>query len=67
MLNGEYQGIYVLTELIGSGRDGARLNMEVDARDNTYTGYLLRLDRQDGSEYDRLNSLTTYSYRNEWS
>ena len=65
MLNGEYQGIYVLTELIGSGRDGARLNMEVDARDNTYTGYLLRLDRQDGSEYDRLNSLTTYSYRNE--
>lgn len=65
MLNGEYQGIYVLTELIGSGRDGARLNMEVDARDNTYTGYLLRLDRQDKSEYDRLNSLTTYSYRNE--
>ena len=65
MLNGEYQGIYVLTELIGSGRDGARLNMEVDARDNTYTGYLLRLNRQDGSEYDRLNSLTTYSYRNE--
>lgn len=65
ILNGEYQGVYVLTEMIGNGKEGARLNMEVDARDNTYTGYLLRLDRYDNSQEDWLRSLTTYSYRND--
>lgn len=65
ILNGEYQGVYVLTEMIGNGKEGARLNMEVDVKDNTYTGYLLRLDRYDDSEEDWLRSLTTYSYRND--
>lgn len=67
ILNGEYQGVYVLTELINAGKDGARLNMEIEARDNTYTGYLLRLDRYDESQEDWLKSLTTYTYRNDIS
>ncbi len=65
VINGEYQGVYVLTELIAAGKDGTRLNLSVDAKDNTYTGYLLRLDRYDNSEYDWLNSLTTYTLRND--
>ena len=61
VIDGEYQGVYVLTELIGAGKDGARLDLSVDAKDNTYSGYLLRLDRYDNSEYDWLKSLTTYT------
>lgn len=65
MLNGEYRGVYVLTELIGAGKDGARLDLSADVKDNTYTGYLLRLDRYDDSREDWLRSLTTYTYRND--
>ena len=65
ILNGEYQGIYVLTELISAGKDGARLNLDANVKENTYSGYLLRLDRYDDSVYDWLNSLTTYTYRND--
>lgn len=65
VINGEYQGLYLLTELIGAGKDGSRLDLSVDAKDNTYTGYLLRLDRLDDSEYDWLKSLTTYTLRKD--
>ena len=63
MINGEYEGVYVLTEIIDAGKDGARLNMSVDSKDNTYTGYLLKLDRADTTEADRLNNLTSYTLR----
>lgn len=63
MLNGEYEGIYVLTELITAGKNGARLTMSVDAKDNTYTGYLLRLDRRNKDEFDSINNLTAYTLR----
>ncbi len=63
VINGEYEGVYVLTELITAGKDGARLNMSVDAKDNTYTGYLLRLDRQNDIKSDRVNNLTEYTLR----
>ena len=65
VINGEYMGIYVLTELIGKGDNGARLNLSVNAKKNTFSGYLLRLDRYDDSTYDWLRSLTTYTYRND--
>ena len=63
VINGEYEGVYVLTELITAGKDGARLNMSVDVKDNTYTGYLLRLDRNNDIEDDRVNNLTAYTFR----
>lgn len=65
IINGEYQGVYVLTELITAGKNGARLDLSVDAKDNTYTGYLLRLDRYDGNYDDWLPSLSTYTLRND--
>ena len=65
ILNGEYQGVYVLTELISEGDNGARLDLDVNVKDNTYTGYLLRLDRYNSTSEDWLNSLTTYTYRND--
>ena len=63
LINGEYEGVYVLTEMITAGKDGARLTMSVDAKDNTYTGYLLRLDRRNKDGFDTLNNLTAYTLR----
>lgn len=33
LLNGEYQGVYVMTESITAGDDGARLSLSVSTRD----------------------------------
>ncbi len=63
VINGEYEGVYLLTEMIAAGKDGTRLTMSVNAKDNTYTGYLLKLDRKDGVEADRTNNLTAYTLR----
>ena len=60
LLNGEYQGIYVMTENITAGKNGARLELSVDKKDNTYSGYLLRIDRT--SDEDS-NNFTKYAYR----
>lgn len=62
-INGEYEGVYVLTEVITAGKDGARLSMSVNAKDNTYTGYLLKLDRESKTEADHVNNLTAYTFR----
>lgn len=63
VLNGEYMGVYVLTEIITAGKDGSRLNLTVDAKDNTFSGYCLLLDRLDGEEHNHLKSLSTYTLR----
>ena len=59
-LNGEYEGVYVMTETITAGKNGARLPLSVDKKNNTYSGYLLRMDRT--SEED-INNFTKYAYR----
>lgn len=59
-INGEYEGVYVMTETITAGQNGARLQLSVDKKDNTYSGYLLRMDRT--SEKD-INNFTKYAYR----
>ncbi len=59
-LNGEYEGIYVVTENITAGKGGARLDLSVDKKDNTFSGYLLRLDRKMD---DDINNFTKYALR----
>lgn len=63
VLNGEYQGVYLLCELISKGDGEGRLNLSLDSKDNTYSGYLLRLDRNDGNWNARLNNFSSYTYR----
>lgn len=63
MLNGEYRGLYLMTETISAGRDGARLKLSVDKKDNSYTGYLLRLDRGSRNEIKNLNTFSAYAKR----
>jgi len=63
LLNGVYQGVYVMTESITAGKDGARLNLSVDAKDHVFTGYLLRLDDGDGIPVKRIHHFTRYTRR----
>lgn len=61
ILNGEYQGLYVMLESITAGKNGARLDLSVNAKKHTFTGYLLRLDHVRSDE-KALNTFTTYTY-----
>ena len=63
ILNGEYQGIYVMTENITAGDDGARLDLSVDKKDNTFSGYLLRLDRGSDADIKNISTFSSYSLR----
>ncbi len=44
ILNGEYQGVYVLVEKVSAGKNGARLDLTADAKKNSFNGYLLQLN-----------------------
>ena len=61
ILDGDYQGLYVMTERITGGKNGARLGLTVSAKDHDFSGYLLRLDHKRPEETP-LRSFTTYTY-----
>lgn len=63
VLNGEYRGVYVLCETITAGEDGARLNLSADEKDNTYSGYALRLDRGHSNVQKNIKTFTKYALR----
>ena len=49
VLDGEYQGLYLMTESITSGKN-CRLNLSKNVKKSEGTGYLLRIDRPTESE-----------------
>ncbi len=63
ILNGEYQGVYVMAENITAGEDGARLDLSIDKKDNTFSGYLLRLDRGSDADIKNISTFSSYSLR----
>ena len=63
VLNGEYRGLYLAIETITSGKEGARLSLEVNKKDNTFSGYALRLDWGDTEEENKLYPFTNYTTR----
>ncbi len=63
ILNGEYQGLYLATELVSSGKEGARLQLEVNKKDNTFSGYAMRLDWGDSKPENLLYPFTNYTLR----
>ena len=65
ILNGEYQGLYLLTETITAGKMGARLELSVNKKDNSFSGYLLRLDRGSNTELKNINNFTSYTYKTD--
>ena len=63
ILNGEYKGLYLALETITSGKEGARLPLEVSKKDNTFSGYALRLDWGETDEANKLYPFTNYTTR----
>ncbi len=63
VLNGEYRGLYLATEMITAGKEGSRLNLQVNKKDNTFSGYALRLDWGDTEEENKLYPFTNYTTR----
>lgn len=63
ILNGEYRGVYVMVETITAGKKGSRLNMTVNAKRNTFSGYLLRLDTENKYEIADIDTFTKYTMR----
>jgi hypothetical protein len=61
-LNGEYQGIYVLTEQIGQGE--GRIQIEKSKKNAPVTSYIIRSDRG-SSPQENLNNFTKYTYQSE--
>ena len=61
ILDGSYEGLYVLTENITGGKDGTRLGLTVSAKRHEFSGYLLRLDHKKPDE-KQLRSFSTYTY-----
>lgn len=62
ILNGTYQGVYVLTERITSSKDG-RLSISASKKHNTFSGYLLRLDRGDSNPLKDIDPFSQYTLR----
>lgn len=63
MLNGSYQGLYVMTETITNGND-CRINVSEPIEGSNETGYLLRLDRGSNTPIKNIEPFSKYTYRN---
>lgn len=66
ILNGEYQGVYVMLENLTAGDNGARLNLNVNAKRNTFGGYLLQLNGGWETTRESTNQFTYYAKRLPW-
>ena len=62
-INGSYQGVYVMTENITAGNDGARLDLSVSKKNNTFSGYVLRIDRGSENKIKNIKTFSCYSLR----
>jgi hypothetical protein len=44
VIDGSYQGLYLMTESITKGYDGSRLTLEVEKKGSTFSGYVLQIN-----------------------
>ena len=63
IVNGEYQGLYLMTETITSGKE-SRLKLTEPMQDANKTGFVVRLDRGSSNPLKNINTFTQYAYRN---
>ena len=59
ILDGEYQGLYLMTENASKGYNGSRLTMEAKKKGNTFSGYVLRINDIYAFE-DKTSVITDY-------
>lgn len=62
IVDGKYQGVYVMTETVSRGRD-CRLDISRPVKGTEYTGYILRLDRGSNNSFKNIEVFTNYSLR----
>lgn len=62
ILNGSYEGLYLLAESITDGKD-CRLNLSQRVKSTQETGYLLRLDRPVERDLESVRDIYTYHER----
>ena len=62
ILNGAYQGVYLMTETISNGED-SRVNVSEPVDNSTSTGYVLRLDQGSRTDLKNISNFTYYTYR----
>jgi len=62
VLDGEYQGLYLMVENITDGAD-SRLHLSMHIKNARGTGYLLRLDRPTEQDLDSMRDIYTYNER----
>lgn len=63
IMDGKYQGLYVMTETITNGKD-CRLDISEPVKGTDKTGYVLRLDRGSNTPIKNIETFTNYTYRN---
>lgn len=62
ILDGEYRGLYLMTESIANGKDG-RLQLKADTKNSDITGYLLRIDRPTEEDIDATRDIYSFAER----
>lgn len=65
ILNGEYQGVYLMTETITAGKDDSRISLSATEKRNTFSGYILRHDRGSETEMKNIDPLSVYTMRTD--
>ena len=63
LLNGAYQGLYVMVETINSSAN-ARLRLTEPSKNSVQTSYALRLDRGSSNEVKNIETFSQYALRN---
>ena len=64
IINGEYQGLYVMTETITNGED-SRLRMSMPENGSPVVSYVVRLDRGSSNTIKNINTFLMYALRNK--
>lgn len=67
LLDGKYQGLYVMIEKITAGGDEGRLDLTVNAKRNTFSGYLLQLNGGRPTDGAQTNQFTYYAKRTRFT
>lgn len=62
ILNGAYQGLYVMVETITNGKD-SRVKVSEPVDNSLSTGCVLQLDRGSSNKQKNINNFTYYTYR----
>lgn len=65
ILNGEYKGLYLMTETVTAGDEDARIKLSTTEKRNTFSGYILRHDRGSETEIKNIAPFSIYTLQTD--